>query len=70
MSSVSVVPVKQNTMQSWPVSVWISQLGHNAVTFHSQNHTQCLAAANLCCHNIPSVSLIQNSHFVPVSIVM
>jgi len=70
MSSDNVVTVRQDTMQSWPVSVWISQLAHNAVTFHSQTHTQCLAVANLCCYNIPSVSLIQTLHFVPVRIVM
>jgi hypothetical protein len=67
MANVSAVPVRQNTVQSWPVSVWVCQLGHNAVTFHSQSHTQFLTVANLCYHNIPSVSLIQNSHLVPVS---
>jgi len=69
-SSVNVVPVRQDTMLSRSVSVWVCQLGHNAVTFHSQTHTECLAVATLCCHNIPLVSLIQNSHFVPVSILM
>jgi hypothetical protein len=50
--------------------VWVCQLGHNAVTFHSQTHIKCLAVDNLCCHNIPSVSLILTLHFIPVSILM
>jgi hypothetical protein len=70
MASFSVVPAGQDTMQSWSVSAWVCQIGHNAVTFHSQTHTQGLAVANLCCHNTLSKSLIQNLHFVPVSILM
>ena len=70
MASVSAVPVRQDTTQSWPVWVWVCQLGENAVTLHPQTHSECLVVANLCCHNIPSVSLIQTLYFVPVSILM
>jgi len=31
MAIVSVVPVRQDTKQSWLVSVWYCQTGHNAV---------------------------------------
>ena len=31
MAIVSVVPVRQDTKQSWLVSVWYCKTGHNAV---------------------------------------
>ena len=70
MASVSGVPVREDTMQSLLVPLWVCQIGQNAVTFHSQTHTQGLGVANLCCHNIPSVSQIQSSQLVPISTLM